>query len=141
MSQNTDSTRGLMSFPEAYRLYEDGKHRRYELLFAVNGGAFAIAKLIGEKQFQVGHLGLPQLAAGMVLFTIVMVVDIYTFGDKWNKLGKEIKDDGNHKIFGPPGRVVLILIGLLLCVGWILASGWSCPSIGVPTPNVSEAIW
>jgi hypothetical protein len=28
-----------------FRAYEDGKHRRYELLFAVNGGAFAIAKL------------------------------------------------------------------------------------------------
>jgi hypothetical protein len=28
------------------KAYEDGKHRRYGLLFAVNGGAFAIARLL-----------------------------------------------------------------------------------------------
>ena len=26
---------------ESFKAYEDGKHRRYSLLFAVNGGAFA----------------------------------------------------------------------------------------------------
>jgi hypothetical protein len=27
-------------------LYEEGKHRRYSLLFSVNGGAFAVAKIL-----------------------------------------------------------------------------------------------
>lgn len=29
-------------------LYENGKHRRYSLLFAVNGGTLAIAKYLGD---------------------------------------------------------------------------------------------
>jgi hypothetical protein len=32
--------------PDIFRAYEEGKHRRYNLLFAVNGGAFAVAKLL-----------------------------------------------------------------------------------------------
>jgi hypothetical protein len=123
MAQSTDFTKKL-SFQEACKLYEDGKHRRYELLFAVNGGAFAIAKLIGEKQLQLGNLRLQQLASGMILFTIVMVLDIYEFGNKWHRLGKEIEAGENHELFGRSGWLVLIAIGLLLCVGWTLASGW-----------------
>lgn len=60
--------------------YEDGKHRRYGLLFAVSGGAFTIAKLFGDNSFQstvLGNLTLSQLSLGMVLFTIIMVVDIF----------------------------------------------------------------
>jgi hypothetical protein len=30
------------TFPESFKAYEDGKHRRYSLLFAVNGGAFGL---------------------------------------------------------------------------------------------------
>jgi len=29
--------------PKLFELYENGKHRRYSLLFSINGGAFAIA--------------------------------------------------------------------------------------------------
>jgi hypothetical protein len=94
-----------------------------ELLFAVNGGAFAIAKLLGEKKLDLGKLHFPQVAAGMILFTFVMVFDIYTFGTKWHSLAKEIDDRRNYQIFGPQGRVVLIAIGLLLCIAWALASG------------------
>ena len=124
MSQSPDVAKTHLSFQEAFKLYEDGKHRRYELLFAVNGGAFAIAKLIGEKQPKLGSLRFGQLAAGMILFTIVMVFDIYTFGDKWHHLGKGIDARKYHELFATPGRVVLIAIGLLLCAGWTLASGW-----------------
>ena len=34
---------------ELFDTYEVGKHRRYSLLFAVNGGAFAVAKLLGQR--------------------------------------------------------------------------------------------
>jgi hypothetical protein len=36
--------------PESFKAYEDGKHRRYNLLFAVNGGAFAVAKLFADEK-------------------------------------------------------------------------------------------
>ena len=102
--------------PEGFKYYEDGKHRRYSLLFAVNGGAFAIAKLFEEKCTQVlGNLSLRHLAIGMILFTIVMVVDIYMFGDKMRKTYVP-------GVFGWQGKVVLILIGLLICAGWFLVA-------------------
>jgi hypothetical protein len=44
MTQKNGAKEPLISFREASELYENGKHRRYELLFAVNGGAFAIVK-------------------------------------------------------------------------------------------------
>jgi hypothetical protein len=44
MSNGLSSTQ--LTLKEASELYENGKHRRYSLLFSVNGGAFAIAKLV-----------------------------------------------------------------------------------------------
>jgi hypothetical protein len=122
MMQDNETRAPLLSFREAFELYENGKHRRYELMFAVNGGAFAVASLIGPNRPDLGKLHLPQLAVGMILFTLVMVCDIYTFGDKWHKLGRNISNSEVHQIFGPPGRAVLFAIGSLLCVGWALAA-------------------
>jgi hypothetical protein len=80
MSQTSGST-----YPGKYgdwekhaKLYEDGKHRRYELLFAVNGGAFAIGKLFVEHQQGADKflkdLSLNQVAVGMIVFTIMQSV-------------------------------------------------------------------
>ncbi|MFL5492904.1 MAG: hypothetical protein ACJ8DC_00825, partial [Gemmatimonadales bacterium] len=57
--------------PDSFKSYEDGKHRRYTLLFAVNGGAFAIAKLYAEKNAPavLGQLSLRELSLGMFAFT------------------------------------------------------------------------
>jgi hypothetical protein len=33
---------------ENFKAYENGKHRRYNLLFSVNSGAFAVAKLFTD---------------------------------------------------------------------------------------------
>ena len=38
-----------LTVKDALELYENGKHRRYSLLFSVNGGAFAIAKILADK--------------------------------------------------------------------------------------------
>jgi len=103
--------------PETFKAYEDGKHRRYQLLFAVNGGAFAVAKLFAapEASSVLGSLTLRQLAIGMVLFTIVMTVDIFIFGEK-------MRENYLRNAFGPAGKVVLMLIGTLICAGWILVA-------------------
>jgi len=97
-------------------LYENGKHRRYSLLFSINGGAFAIAKLLtgesGHAGVVLGALSLKELSAGMALMTIVMVIDIYAFGEK---MRKNLPD-----AFGPVGKAVLLLLGSLITLGWII---------------------
>ena len=108
---------------EYFKLYEDGKHRRYSLLFSVNGGAFAIAKwLLDPKVHEnatpcghvVGNLTLTQVSLGMVVFTVFMVLDIYWFGKKMKKrLGPST--------FAWQGQLVLGIIGALLIAGWLRA--------------------
>ena len=103
--------------PDGFKIYEDGKHRRYDLLFAVNGGAFAIAKLFVSQTptALLGNLTLGELAAGMIVFTIVMTADIYMFGEK-------IRTSYVSDAFGWQGKLVLILIGALICAGWFLVT-------------------
>ena len=103
--------------PESFKAYEDGKHRRYQLLFSVNGGAFVIAKFIAEKDPPrvVGNLTLHQLSIGMMLFTAVMIVDIFMFGEKMRK--RYLPDE-----FGWQGKIVLTMIGIIICLAWYLAA-------------------
>jgi hypothetical protein len=61
MTQNDDTGKPLLSFREAFELYENRRHRRYELLFAVNGGAFAVVKLLGERSPSPGKLPFARL--------------------------------------------------------------------------------
>ena len=64
---------------DGMRTYIDGKMRRYSLLFSVNGGALAIAKLMADESTArlLGRLALWHLAVGAIIFTLVMVVDIW----------------------------------------------------------------
>ena len=72
-----------LSIKDAYTLYEEGKKRRYGLLFAVNGGAFAIAQLLNSTGNKLlGDLSLAHLAIDMGIFTILTVWDTYAFGEK-----------------------------------------------------------
>jgi hypothetical protein len=123
-----------LSVKDAYTLYEEGKKRRYALLFSVNGGAFAIAKLlttadnkllIDAKYKVIGDLSLAHLAIGMGVFTILMVWDIYAFGEKMRDryLGKEV--------FGWEGKAVLLLLGVLIVWGWFLVA----PDSQITKPN------
>ena len=118
MSPNLSDT--TLSLKEALEYYEDGKHRRYALLFAVNGGAFAVAKLLtgeaSETAVVLGSLTLLQLALGMALFTCVMVWDIFVFGDR-------VRTTYLEDVFSSQGKIVLLLVGALLLVGWVLVSG------------------
>jgi hypothetical protein len=111
---------------DAYNLYESGKKRRYDLLFAVNGGAFAIAKLITDfKDKVLGDLSLDSLAIGMAIFTILIVWDIYTFGE--NMRDKYLP----YIVFGAQGQAVLISLGFLIVLGWFLVA----PASQIPKPN------
>ncbi|NJN80319.1 MAG: hypothetical protein HC797_07515 [Anaerolineales bacterium] len=98
---------------ESFKIYEDGKHRRYQLLFGVNGGAFAIAKLFSDAEAValLGNLTLSQLALGMLIFTVVMTADIFMFGEK-------MRQNYLKSLFGTQGKIVLFVIGFLICAGW-----------------------
>lgn len=108
-----------MSGTDGSDLYENGKHRRYTLLFAVNGGTLAIAQyLAGDLKSNTavtvaGNLTIGRLSFGMVIFSIIMVWDIYAFGSIMHKK--------NPNLFGLPGRMVLCLIGILISTGWLIA--------------------
>ena len=112
-----------LSLKEALEYYENGKHRRYSLLFAVNGGAFAVAKLLtgepGKSAVVLGSLSIQQLSVGMALFTALMVWDIYVFGEK-------VRTTYLDSAFGKQGKAVLILLGALQFTGWLLVGGIRC---------------
>lgn len=100
-------------------LYSSGQMKRYYLLFAVNGGAFAIAKLFGESETQavVGGLSLQALAIGCILFTALMWRDIYAFGE----LLRTQFFDGRD-VFQEGAKLILACLCVLLILGWLLAA-------------------
>jgi hypothetical protein len=131
-----------LNYSDISKAYEEGKHRRYNLWFAVNGGAFAVAQFFttnpedvrGPEDELVGSLTYGQLSLGMVLFTIVMVLDIYMFGENMRQETIKPNSTNRHellqllfssklsKLFSWQGKLVLILIGLLISAGWTLVS-------------------
>jgi len=117
MTNNKEYNPEEKKVPESFKAYEDGKHRRYTLLFAVNGGAFAVAKLFADPYTAnvLGSLTLRQLSGGMILFTIVMVLDIYMFGEK-------MRTQYLPDAFSWQGKTVLVLLGILICAGWFLVA-------------------
>jgi hypothetical protein len=101
---------------EVRGLYLEGKMKRYSLLFSVNGGAFAIAKLLRGAD-PPGGLSMAALSVGAVVFTILMTADIWLWGAGMRGVYGE-------KLFRPIGQTILLMIGALLGSGWILiASG------------------
>lgn len=106
-----------LTLNEAHELYENGKHRRYSLMFAVNGGAFAIAKLLtgesGKPGVVLGSLTLQELAIGMALLTAFMTWDIYVFG-------RNMRATYLPNSFQWQGKVVLTVLGALQFTGWLL---------------------
>jgi hypothetical protein len=101
--------------------YIDGKMKRYSLLFSVNGGAFAIAKFMSESDktagaVLLGKLRLWHLAVGSIVFTILMVIDIFRWGQmmKKNFLG--------DLAFTAAGKCILGLLGLLIVLAWVFVA-------------------
>jgi hypothetical protein len=116
LEKETDVLSGLAT-------YIDGKMKRYSLMFAVNGGAFAVAKLMTEADkagntILLGNLRLWHLALGAILFTVLLVIDIYLWGQMMKK--KFLGD----LAFNGPGKLILVFLGVLLVSAWLLvASG------------------
>lgn len=105
---------------DGLRTYIDGKMRRYGLLFSVNGGAFAIAKLMADDNTAklLGRLSVRQLAVGAIIFTVVMVIDIWLFA---RMVRREFLGE---LAFSKLGKIILLLLGTLLVTSWLLvASG------------------
>lgn len=104
---------------EGLNTYTTGKMKRYYLLFAVNGGAFAIAKLFGESETNVavGGLSLQALAVGCILFTALMWRDIYAFGELMR-----LQFFGGKDVFEEGGKLILACLCVLLMLGWLLAA-------------------
>jgi hypothetical protein len=105
---------------DGMRTYIDGKMRRYTLLFSVNGGALAIAKLmIGTgtscNAVLLGSLKLWHLALGSIIFTILIVLDNFLFAQR---MKKQFLGD---LAFNVPGKMILLLIGVLIISAWLLA--------------------
>lgn len=96
-----------LSKKDVFELYEQGKHRRYGLLFSVNGGAFAIGRLlVGDPEngeIVLGGLTIQLLAGAMIFFSLVMCVDIYQFGVKMKGLDKRLGHP-NNQLFGRVGH-------------------------------------
>ena len=98
---------------QAQGTYIDGKMKRYNLLFAVNGGAFALAQLLsGGEAGALGGLTVRHIALGAIVFTVAITVDIALFAlmMKRRYLGE--------LAFNRPGQVILALLALLNLAGW-----------------------
>ena len=120
---------------EAFKAYEDGKQRRYNLLFAVNGGAFAIAKLLrGKETADLGQLTPWLLSLGMIAFTFIMAWDIFAFG---GKMQQKVKDDDGLDVFTDAGKAVLVLLVGLICAGWVLVA---LPHCGQTSSTLDQSI-
>jgi hypothetical protein len=111
---DTDRVKGLGT-------YVDGKMKRYSLMFSVNGGAFAIAKLMtgADKSgaaVLLGNLRLWHLAVGSIIFTVLMVIDIW----KWGRLMKD--NFLGDLTFGLVGHAVLFFLGVMIVIAWSLVA-------------------
>jgi hypothetical protein len=98
--------------------YEQGKHRRYGLLFSVNGGALAIGKLAftapTAERIVFGGLKVWMLGVVLGIFSALMTFDIWMFGKRMRKLDKGL--------FGLPGKIVLLSVGgMLTGIGFMVA--------------------
>ena len=101
---------------KAISTYLDGKMKRYNLMFAVNGGTFALAKLFSESKYALGKLNLTHLAIGAVAFTFLMWFDIWLWGESIR-----IGHFEGGRVFQAPGKAILSLLAALLILAWLFA--------------------
>ena len=109
LTSNLDKTNTL-------QIYNDGKFKRLYLMFAINGGAFAIVQLLHKNNTALfGKLTLFHLALGAIIFTILMIVDVW----RWSAMMQ--REFLGELAFSCPGKIILVLLGVLIISAWILA--------------------
>ena len=118
---------------DALRTYLDGKMQRYKLLFAVNGGAFAIAKVGQGDHVSLGNLDLEKLAIGAIAFTVVMTIDIWLWGQQM----KETYLSKEAQAFSFAGKSILLLLAALQILAWALAAKFQPVSTGFAIVTLS----
>lgn len=103
---------------KALPIYIDGKIKRYNLMFAVNGGVFALAKIISgnPEPHPLGHLTLIHLSIGAIAFTFIVWFDIWLWG---SMMRSHFLKDANS--FSWVGKAILSSLASLLVIGWLLA--------------------
>jgi hypothetical protein len=110
--------------------YLEGKMKRYGLLFSVNGGAFAIITLVTQNADGsinttspfIGKLTLQHVAAWIIVFTALMIADIWRYGTGMRGLEARSWLFGrNPRLFTPFGQLITFLVGILLVGAWSLA--------------------
>ena len=102
-----------------FRFYEEGKARRYNILFAVNTAVFGILKVVPDSKLGVlSGRDAGQFAFGMALFTLVIGFDLWMFGIKMRKAG-DPHAPLNEGLFALPGRLVLVVFCALMAGGWL----------------------
>jgi hypothetical protein len=114
------------TYKDAVEIYEDGKHRRYSLLFAVNGAVAAIAKVAPHSA---GADPVPScfpdwlpdhwpFRLGMIAFTVLMSWDIWVFGKRIRADVGDAYGDSWSGIFSRVGKFVLLVCCALIIAGW-----------------------
>ena len=127
----------VVDYSEVFKFYEAGKDRRYNLLFAVNGGVLAICAALTGLNKDLGALTLEKIAIGMVLFTAFMGIDIWVFASRMRGQGgialqkKGISEDGTEGIFSWIGKGVLLAICALMITAWLLVA-YGSPTAATP---------
>lgn len=111
----------MSNLNDPLELYENGKHRRYGLLLAVNSGAFAIVRFLlgesGKSSIVLDDLTLQELAIVMAILNAIMVWSIYVFGDNMH----------NTHISKSQDKAVIIVLGALLFTAWLLFGACLAP--------------
>lgn len=124
MTHATEEPHGYLgNYAAVYQLYESGKKRRYDLLFAVNGAVFAVisgvSALGAAASADFPH---QRIAVGMFFLTAIFGYDIWQFGMRMRKKAEDDKLPVTEGIFARAGRIVLCGICAILMSGWALAA-------------------
>ena len=120
-----------------FRAYEEGRDRRYRLLFAVHGGALALVGLVIQNLGAVIDADqIPALVAGFAAIfaaiSVLMGFDLYGFGVKMRRL------EGNGHLFSFAGQLVVLAITGLLALAW---AGIGVAALQVVIENASGGCW
>lgn len=129
---------------DVYGTYQEGKMKRYGLLFSVNGGAYAVVTWKAEHPDNPlgASASLTNIAVVVALtaslLSALMFVDIWLFG----RMMRQQAPKDELVYFGPHGKAVLTSIVLVLGAAWtallIPTMLWSLAA--VPALAIAAAI-